>query len=70
MGTETSQYREDKKSNEMPLVVASEGGTAQTEPVEKPAGVAGSGLWGLRGQSGSDAAEDRKPSRTTWNGRS
>jgi hypothetical protein len=29
-GTETSQYREGKKSTEMPLVVASERGGAQT----------------------------------------
>ena len=32
-GTETSQYREEEKSNEIPLVVASETGTAQTAQV-------------------------------------
>ena len=31
-GTETSQYPEEKKSNETPLVAASERGTAQTVP--------------------------------------
>lgn len=30
LGTETSQYQEEEKSNEIPLVVASERGTAQT----------------------------------------
>jgi hypothetical protein len=30
-GTETSKYLEEKKSNEIPLVAASEGGIAQTE---------------------------------------
>ena len=29
MGTETSQYREEKKSIEIPLVAASESGLAQ-----------------------------------------
>ena len=29
-GSETSQYLEEKKSNDIPLVVASENGTAQT----------------------------------------
>jgi hypothetical protein len=30
-GTETSQYREEKTSNKIPQVVASERGTAQTD---------------------------------------
>ena len=30
-GTETSKYLEEKKSKEIPLVVASERGTAQTQ---------------------------------------
>jgi hypothetical protein len=30
-GSETSQYPEEEKSNEIPLVVASERGIAQTE---------------------------------------
>ena len=29
-GTETSKYREEEKSNEIPLVVASESGKGQT----------------------------------------
>ena len=39
-GTETSKYLEEKKSNEIPLVAASERGIAQTGGV-KPAGVVG-----------------------------
>ncbi len=31
-GSETSQYPEEKKSSEIPLVAASEGGEAQTNP--------------------------------------
>ena len=34
-GTETSQYPEEKTSTEIPLVVASERGTAQLEPVDR-----------------------------------
>ena len=34
-GTETSQYPEEKKSTEIPLVVASERGTAQLESVDE-----------------------------------
>jgi hypothetical protein len=55
-GTETSQYREGKKSSEMPLVVASERGGAQTACMEKPAGVVGAGLRGFHGRSGRSAA--------------
>ena len=33
LGTETSQYQEEEKSIEIPLVVASERGTAQTAQV-------------------------------------
>ncbi len=32
-GSETSQYPEEKKSNEIPLVAASEWGRAQTQPM-------------------------------------
>ena len=39
-GTETSQYPEEKKSTETPLVAASERGIAQTEGKKFP-----SGLW-------------------------
>jgi hypothetical protein len=38
-GTEPSQYLEERKSTETPLVVASERGTAQTYPTEWPAGL-------------------------------
>jgi len=31
-GSETSQYPEEEKSNEIPSVAASEGGRAQTDP--------------------------------------
>ena len=34
-GIETSQYPEEEKSTEIPLVVASERGTAQLEPVDR-----------------------------------
>ena len=39
-GTETSQYLDEEKSTEIPLVVASERGAAQTSPRES-AGVVG-----------------------------
>lgn len=35
-GSETSQYLEEEKSKEIPLVAASEGGRAQTDPNTKP----------------------------------
>ena len=40
-GTETSKYPEEKKSNEIPLVVASERGLAQTGCMATCSGVAG-----------------------------
>ena len=43
-GTETSQYPEEQKSHEIPLVVASERGGAQTAPAEWPASLCG---WGV-----------------------
>ena len=46
-GTETSQYPEEKKSTEIPSVVVSESGRAQTRRVLKPAGVARRGLHGV-----------------------
>ena len=39
-GTETSKYREEKKENSIPLVVASEEGEGQTESL-RTLGVAG-----------------------------
>ena len=39
-GTETSKYREEKKENSIPLVVASEEGRGQTRGLRTP-GVAG-----------------------------
>jgi hypothetical protein len=47
-GIETSQYPEESKATATPLVAASEKGSAQTELVVKPGGVASSGLWDLR----------------------
>ena len=41
LGTETSKYPEEEKSNEIPLVVASERGGGQTGGSESPAGVVG-----------------------------
>jgi hypothetical protein len=38
-GSETSQYPEEETSNEIPLVAASEGGVAQTDPNTEDAGV-------------------------------
>ena len=40
-GTETSKYPEEKKSTEIPLVAASERGTAQTGSMATCSGVAG-----------------------------
>ena len=40
-GTETSKYPEEEKSNEIPLVVASERGGGQTGGSESSAGVVG-----------------------------
>ena len=40
-GTETSQYPEEEKSNEIPQVVASERGSGQTGGRFGPAGVVG-----------------------------
>lgn len=38
-GSETSQYLEEEKSKEIPLVAASEGGRAQTDPNTKQTGI-------------------------------
>lgn len=40
-GSETSQYLEEEKSKEIPLVAASEGGRAQTDPNTKHTAVKG-----------------------------
>jgi len=40
-GKETSEYREEEKSNEIPLVAASEHGRAQTESLPERAGRCG-----------------------------
>jgi hypothetical protein len=45
-GTESSQYPEEKKSIEIPLVVVSERGTAQTGVAEWPAGLCHPGVGG------------------------
>ena len=39
-GSETSHYPQEEKATAIPLVVASETGTGQTDHVFKPAGVA------------------------------
>ena len=38
-GSETSQYLEEEKSNEIPVVVASEPGTAQTDVMQMASGL-------------------------------
>ena len=54
-GTETSQYPEERKSNETPSVAASERGIAQTNPGYW-VGVVGPSTWIV------------EASRTTWKG--
>ena len=69
-GTETSQYPEEKKSTEIPGVVASEMGIAQTLVAEWPGGLCHQGV--VRRTRGSPS--DRKESETrflaegTWKG--
>ena len=46
-GTETSQYLEEEKAKAIPLVAASERGTAQTSDMLKPVCVVSLGLRGL-----------------------
>ncbi len=43
-GSETSQYPEEEKSNEIPSVAASERGRAQTDPNTEAAGIGTIGL--------------------------
>ena len=57
-GTETSQYLEEEKSNEIPQVEAIERGRAQT-------GLSGSGLWGHDGDIPSDMIVGAE---AAWNG--
>ena len=54
-GTETSKYPEEKKSNEMPTVAASEAGGVQTDQF-RLVGVA-------------DRHNQAEPNRTVWKGR-
>ena len=56
-GTETSKYPEEEKSNEIPLVVASERGRGQTGGCASAAGVAGPETW------------EERASGTAWEGR-
>ncbi len=44
-GSETSQYLQEQKSIEIPLVVASERGTAQTSCMVKVSALVQEGLW-------------------------
>ncbi len=50
-GSETSQYLQEKKSIEIPLVVASEKGIAQTTVMASPCALS---LWGCRVSSDGD----------------
>ena len=44
-GTETSKYPEERKSTEIPVVAASEPGSAQTGARDEPAGAAAPVSW-------------------------
>ena len=60
----------EKTSTEIPLVVASERGGAQTVPVEKATTVAGAGLWGRVGRARRPAGElqNVRLAEVTWKG--
>src|SRR4028119_2460498 len=69
-GTETSQYPEEETSTEIPLVVVSERGAAQTVHVPSPRALHGRG--GRTPRGGPRAARRRRSpasSRTVWEGR-
>src|SRR3712207_6368685 len=69
-GTETSQYPEEKTSTEIPLVVVSERGGAQTDPVPSLRALPGRGCrtqW--RGPRTSRRCRRPASSRTAWDGR-
>src|SRR5215210_1492965 len=67
-GTETSQYPEEKESTEIPQVVVSERGGAQTASVSSLRALR---MWGCRTWWRSPQGSRRwlGPSRTIWEGR-
>ncbi len=67
-GTETSQYLQERKSNETPLVVASERGPAQTIPVQACRRCRYR-VVGPSREHGSALDGPCEGSRTTWEGR-
>ncbi len=69
-GTETSQYPEEKTSTEIPLVVVSERGGAQTLPVPSLRALPAGGCRTQRGSpQGSRRCRRPASSRTAWDGR-
>ena len=58
-GTETSQYLEEEKSNEIPQVEAIERGRAQTTPLA---------VWGCGATVGRKPARARLGAEAAWNG--
>ena len=70
-GTETSQYPEEEKSNEIALVVASERAPAQTRVGVQPQGLCSAGVVGgrIRGPGPPGAVRNQVGSGTAWEGR-
>ena len=69
-GTETSKYPEEKKSIEIPLVVASESGSSLNHTCVKRTGVACAGSWDHSGGAVSlQQVTKVEVSRTVWKGR-
>src|SRR3712207_2050441 len=69
-GTETSQYPEEETSTEIPLVVVSERGPAQTTPVPSLRALLAGGCrtrWGS--PQGSRRCRSPARNRTAWDGR-
>ena len=69
-GTETSKYPEEQKSTEIPLVVASERGSAQTDASVSLTALPHPGLWDhiFHGRQTMDAVIKHAHSRRAWNG--
>ena len=70
-GTEPSKYPLEEKATAIPLVAASERGTAQTACMLKHARVVQAGLWGTFGQERKLAGESKigAIAETVWKGR-
>ena len=62
-GTETSKYPEEEKSNEIPLVAASERGAGQTGGAKAPPG-----SWGRPTRQSESGAEAERPGRAGGTG--